>query len=242
MSGSATQEVFEKVLARPVVTEGGEHPAAVHLWWSAPGQGDRVVQIYIDGELVDVTVSPPQREAWVLCDRGRAHRIELLAVGVDEPECLWVERLELLNSWEPAVVGELGFSVIRDERLAVESVVSVLDGGVMIDEGALWPADAHRGGMGAVFGVGEFGYDAVTGVGLGRGELGMGRLGADGEAWRWFRNDLAVGQHSLEVVVEDRTGQIISGPAPVGEFLIEALPVAASKFEIVSDFTLGWSV
>jgi hypothetical protein len=236
----ATQEVFELVLARPVVLEGKEHPALVHLWWRAPNQGNRVVQVYMDGRLVEVSQHVEQRELWLMCDRSRSHRFELLAVPIDDPDQIWGSRLDLLKSWDPPVKGELALQIIRDERLPVDTLLSVQSNGQVIDTGALWPSTENRGGFGAILGVGEFGYDAATGPGLGLGELGMGRLGADGRAWQWHRENISAGHYELSVLAKDQSGRLVAQEAELSDVEIEALPSCASEFSIDADFTLRW--
>lgn len=241
MKLSATQDVFELGLARPVVARSGEHPALVHLWWSAPDQGDRLVQVYVDDELVEVSQDPSQRDLWLMCDRSRDHRIELLAVPVSDADGVWRDRPDLLRRWDPAVKSGLSLAVLRDEALPIDTCVSVEVDGQPIDHGPMWPAWEHRGGMGALFGLGAFGFDAVTGPGLGVGELGMGPLGTDGTAWRWARRDLDIGQHVVGVSVRDGTGREVVDPVLVEGVVVESLPAAASSFSIDPDFTLRWS-
>jgi len=241
MGVSITQEVFEVVLAREVVAGGGGISGLMHLWWSAPEQGDRVVQVYLNGELVEVSQDPSQRELWLICDRSHAQRIELLAVPAGDPEGLWRSRSDLLGSCESNINSESCFSLVRDEQLPVDSEVFVAVDGQLIDSGVLWPASEHRGGFGSVFGLGGFGYDGITGPGLGRGELGMGPLGVDGTAWRWRRGDLEEGVHNLSVAVKDQGGQAVADLALLDEVTIEAMPLPATDFSIDSDYTLRWA-
>jgi len=236
-----TQDVFEVVLARPVVVDGGEHPGLVHLWWSAPEQGDRLVQVYIDGELIDMSQDSSQREMWLMCDRSVPHRIELLAVPMTELNILRLLHLEQLRSWDPPVNSEISLALVRDEQLPVDTRVSIEEAKLLIDEGAMWPAEEHRGGFGALFGVGGFGLDAATGPGLGVGELGMGPLGTDGAAWRWRRNDLAVGIHELDVITTDEQGLAVAQELALSPAVVDALPTQASTFSMDADFTLRWS-
>ncbi|HEX7008492.1 MAG TPA: hypothetical protein VF184_00830, partial [Phycisphaeraceae bacterium] len=137
--GAATQEVFELVLAREVAHAGGACGALVHLAWRSGQQADRLVQVYVDGELYDVTSDPAQRQMWLILDRSREHRIELLAVE----EEVWAARPELLGSWRPAVRDAVEVAVLRDESLLVGTRVSVRLDGVEVDEGPMWPADEH---------------------------------------------------------------------------------------------------
>ena len=234
---SATQDPFELTLARPVTLPAGEHPALVHLWWRSAPAGERLVQVYVDDELYDVTADPAHRQMWLVLDRTAAHRIELLAVPMDQA---WQPQADALVAWQPKVRDVARLAVLRDETLTVDTQVRVSVDGKVVNEGPLWPSDAHRGGFGALFGEGGFGFDAATGPGCGVGELGYGPLGADGTAWRWQRHDLKPGSRSLAVKATDRTGQTIA-PGAMQPVMIDHLAPPASQLQIESDFTLHWS-
>jgi len=236
-----SQSVFEVVLIRSVSQASGEHRSLMHLWWSAPGQGDRLVQVYIDGFLVEVTQDTIQRELWLIYDRHTGHRIELLAVPANDPDMIWRNYEEELQSWSPPVNGGLRVGVIRDEGLPIDTRLAVNLDNVNIDEGAMWPSSEHRGGFGALFGLGEFGRDAATGLGLGREELGMGLLGVDGTAWRWRREDAAVGNHTLVIEAIGQAGQELADSLTVSGIEIDGLPSSASTLSIDQDFTLRWT-
>lgn len=235
---AATQDVFELVLARPVVTAAGDHGALVHLWWrTTEALGERLVQVYVDGELADVTAEPTQREMWLLIDRAQGRRIELLAV---DPAEAWRAQPESLVSWQPSVRSAAALALVRDEALPVDARVGVSVDGVLVDEAVLWAGQDHRGGFGALFGEGGFGIDAATGPGLGNGELGMGALGADGSAWRWRRDDLAIGTHALTVTAHDAGGQEAAPPHVLEDVAVDRLPEPTTTPTIDPDFTLRW--
>lgn len=240
-----TQDTFELTLARPVSTQAGEHAALVHLWWRAAQQGDCLVQVYVDGALADVTPDPAQREMWLMCERTKAHTIELLAIPRPSDADLeeydpWQAHPSLLRSWSPPFTQHASLALMREAQLPVDTVVRVDVDGQKLDAGPLWDGSAHRGGAGALFGVGEFGRDEATGPGLGGGELGMGPLGADGSTWRWRRDTLSPGEHSIDVSAVDRTGQPVAPLQALGVITIEALPAAAQTFDVEPDFTLTW--
>ncbi len=240
MSSGITQDVFELVLAAGVRVGGGEHESLIHVWWRAPDQGERLVQVYVDGRLVEVTGDVDQREVWLVGDRGRAHRVDLLAVPVGGVEAIHAEHAGVLGDWEPGLVRDVCVGLIRDERLAVDTRLRVSVDGEGEDAGAMWGPLDHRGGFGALFGEGGFGIDAATGPGLGVGELGMGPLGVDGEAWRWRRGDLEAGDYEVVVGAVDREGQragVDAGPIAVS---VEALPRAGAGLSMDADFTLRW--
>lgn len=233
------QSIFELVLARPVDRPDGEDPQLVHLWWSAPQQGDRLVQVYVDDQLHDVSLWPEQRAMWLMLDRRAAHRIELLGVSPDEACGVWQPRPELLEGWSPAVTDIATQTILRDQALPVHTQLRVSVDGALFDEAPAWPSDTSRGGFGAVFGEGGFGVDAATGPGLGLGELGYGPLGADGSAWRWRREDLAAGDHAIELTAVDHQGQT-AATAFQRTATIERLPSAATSLDFDPVFTLQW--
>ena len=233
---TSTQSIFELTLARPVTHAGGEHPALIHLWWRAPQQGDRLVQVYVDDELHDVTSDPAQRQMWLLLDRAHAHRLELLAVPFDQA---WNAQTALLNGWHPRVHDVARMAVLLDETLPIDTRLTVQVDGEVYDESELWPSNAHRSGFGALFGEGAFGFDAATGPGLGAGELGYGVLGAGGDAWRWRRSDLATEAHELALTAVDRTGQTAAN-SETQSVTIDRLAEPAKQLHVSDGFTLNW--
>ncbi len=234
-SDSATQDVFELVLARPVITEAGEHPRLVHLWWRAPQQGDRVVWVFVDGELADVVWDSEQRELWLSIDRSLPRRIELVAADADDPP-----RRLVSSCWQPSVQSAALVSLVRDETLPVDTRVAVLDGEQVLDDEPMWADGEHRSGFGALFGQGAFGFDAATGPGLGLGELGVGPLGADNFAWRWRRDDLEDGEHALSLQALSRDGETLDAPLELEPATVERLPQPPANLHMQSNFTLTW--
>ncbi|MCC7204884.1 MAG: hypothetical protein IT441_07370 [Phycisphaeraceae bacterium] len=237
---AVTQEVFELVLARPAVGVGGEIEGLVHLWWRAPEQGQRLVQVYVDERLVDVSVDVTQREMWLAVDRGRGHRIELVAVEAERTDLLWREHRWAQGSWEGGFAGGIGVALLRDERLPVDARVVVKVDGVERVNRAMWSSADDRGGHGVVFGLGDFGHDAVSGPGLGEGELGAGALGIDGVAWRWWDGDASAGEHEVEVWVEDGRGRRVSERVGPWTQEVDRMVEGARSVEVTGD-VLRWA-
>lgn len=235
MNQQATQSGLELTLARPVTLPGGDHPALVHLWWRGAVDEGQLVQVYVDGELYDATEDSRHQQMWLLLDRSRAHRIELLAV---DASAVWLAQPEKLASWAPPVEDGVSLTLLRDERLAVDTRVSVELAG-MVDGAPLWPSESHRGGFGALFGEGGFGFDAVTGPGLGGGEFGHGPLGADGTAWRWHRDAPEPGEHALSVEARDESGQRSAQPM-THAVTTDQLAPPPRALQIDQTFTLRW--
>ncbi len=233
----ATQDVFDLVLARPIVTAAGEHPWLVYLWWSAPIQGNRVVQVYVQGELYDVTLDSTVREMVLVLDRTRTNRIELLAVADDDVEAIWRPQPDLLESWQPEVLDVVEVTMVRDEALPVDTHVVAEVGGQAVDSGAVWPNDVNRSDPDDLL---EFAD--VSGLGLGVGGLGAGRLGFDATVWRWRRDDLAVGSHDININAVDLAGQPAADPILLQDVLIDNLPDPVMGLSIDQSFVLSWKL
>lgn len=237
-----TQDIFEKVLARPVLADTGEPDAAlVHLWWSAPLQGDRIVHVFLDGQWADASEDPQQRELWLMCDRRQPHRIELLAGSVSEAgQALSREAASQLKSWNPPVQDFVEAQLLRDSHLPADTRVEVRVDGEVQQTVPLWGDGDSRGGMGAIFGNGAFGDDQLTGPGLGMGELGAGPLGVDGEAWTFRQWHLPAGSHTLELQGVDAQGHMLT-PSRLIPFEADSSPQPARSFEFTPDFKLIWT-
>jgi len=240
VNNDPTQSVFDLVLLRPVDRRDGPDPALAHLWWVAPEQGERLVQVYVNSVLYDVTLHAEQREMWLGLDRRKSLRIELLAVHPDEPRGVWTARPELLQSWSPPMESEAQLALSRDPSLPIDTQITLQVDGETLEQTPLWSAATPRGGFGALFGEGGFGLDGATGPGLGLGELGFGPLGSDGSAWRWRRGDIVDGPHALRVEATDRGGRPVA--LPLEESIeLTSLPEPAKQIEVSDDFTLQWS-
>ncbi len=230
----ATQSVFEMVLAR--WAEHGPRGLA-HLMWRAPEQGDRLVQVYLDGVLYDVSHTIEQREMWLHVEPGRPRRIELMAVPVDRP---WSDHRENLGGWSPGFVSTAELVLLRDESLDVDSRVSVrVDGQSGLGE-RLWRGDEARAGFGAQFGDGRFGHDDVSAPGFSQGEFGYGSFGNDATAWHWRREGLSAGEHTVDATVLDRAGRTIGTLETPRVVAIDAVPMAAKNLRVEPGFTLRW--
>lgn len=237
-----TQDVFELVLARSVMHSAGVDPWLIHIWWRAPQQGSRLVQIYLDGVLTDVTIDPQQREAWIFADRSRPHRVELLAISADDVESIWQARRDLLQTWTPAVRSSATVRTLRDSAWPVDGSMRVAIDGEQIDAVPLWPGTQSRIGFGSLFGLGEFGLDNATAPGLGArdAQLGWGPLGSDATAWPWSADELAPGSHTLSLQPVRADGQ----PFALSQTLsvqISTLPPAPSQQSINGGFVLSWT-
>lgn len=236
MDGRVSQDVFELVLARPTADRGVMGGGLVHLWWKAPREGERLVQVYVNGELAEVSVEPGQCQMWLIVEPGRSHRIELVAV---EGELVWQEWGEALKGWEPAVKDVVELRLVRAKTLLPRAEVRVLVDGQEAERGKLFSEGEGRGGFGALFGLGGFGFDALTAAGLGEGELGVGPLGEDGRWWRGRIEGLEDGEHSIEVEVVDEKGRV-QGRQIMEGVEVEHLAGGAKRVRMKEDWTLEW--
>lgn len=217
-----------------------EHDGLVHLWWREDSTRDRLVQAYVNGDLVDATAQPSQRELWLLIDRSRPNRIELRSVPADASDALWIAPSDRVEYWTPPVTNLAEALVIRDESLPIDTQIEVAVDGRVVATGELWPGEVPRRGFGGLFGLGDFGQDAVSGWGLGRGELGFGPLGTDAAAWRWRDPDLSPGPHTITLTAKDLNGQKRSLQTAL-PLVVDALPDAALSLTAEPDFTLTWT-
>lgn len=226
-------DMIDGVLLRP--TEPDRAQMALLTWSMPPGAG-RLVQVYVDGALYDTTIDPAQREMWLHLDRSRTARVELLAVESAE---VWRDFSSDLATWEPPFVTRAELAIVREESWPIDSRVIVRLDGVDGPGSALWGPDDSRGGFGGLFGIGPFGYDTATSPGHGLGEFGLGPFGSGGAAWRWSRDDLPPGEHTLDLRIEDAAGRTIAVMDP-RMITIDAVPEPPVNLTLDETFTLRW--
>lgn len=241
MTAASTTDVFDLVIARPVIDRFGLETSLVHLWWSAPQIDERLVQVYVNGELIDTTPKPDQNEMWLLVDRAIPARIELLAVNPPVVSMNTPSHLQHTEAWLPVVEDTAAVRLLRDENLPLDTQIIVSVDETAMDRGPLWPADEPRSGFGALLGEGAFGFDSATGPGLGVGELGMGPLGSGGSTWRWRRDDLDSGEHQLRIEARDSSDRSVGDPFTAEVITIERLADPPSQLNVTNEFKLVWS-
>lgn len=232
-----TQEVFERVTARPVFAPDHQHGRLVHLSWSAPQQGGRLVQVYDNGGWLGYSASPVDREAWLLLDAAVHHEIELLAV---EPSDASISLPHWLAGVDPPTRTSARISLLRDTSLPFDSLLQATLDGQATQATPMFAAETPRGGFGAVFGEGGFGYDASTGPGLGLGELGYGPLGIDGDALSWQDATSLPGPHVLTVGLINKEGDPVTGDLEIA-FETVRLPDPPSNVTLHPNLLLTWT-
>lgn len=221
------QSVFEGVTATPVV------PATtglVRLAWQAPGQGDRLVQVYVDGRLHAVTADAATRQMWLTLRRDRACVIELVAVDAAVAWADHRDHLAATANWR----SRAELRLVRDETLPADTRVRVSVDGRRRVERALWSAGDPRGGFGGAFGIGSFGRAYVGFAGAGLGAFGHGPFAVDSHPWRWRSASVGPGPHTIEAQAIDAAGRVVAelteGAVPA--FEADRLPPGAENLRL----------
>lgn len=227
------QDIFSHVLLQPM--DAG-HPGRALLSWRVTEPGDWLTQVYVHGELYDVTMDAGQREMWLHLDRQQDARVELAAV--DEADA-WTDRADELSGWG-GMVTSVKLALVRDEALPTDAQVVVSVNGQEEPARRLWGDGDGRSGFGALQGIGQFGYDSATAAGHGLGDLGAGPHGSDALAWTWQRMNLPSGEHTIEAIARDGAGHTV-GQLPAKTVQIDALPQAAREVRMADGFVMTWT-
>ncbi len=239
-SNEITGDCFESVVVRPVISMGVEHRRLVHLCWRTVESCDRLVQVYIDGLLSDVTNEPSQSSMWLSLDRSRAHVIELLSVPVTRRGDIHrSHRDKLWRRGEQPDDTCLSASLSRVNTFEPDTRIRVYLDGELRAESALWDVSVCRTGFGNLFGEGGFGFDGASGPGLGLGSLGGGSLHDISSFWTWRSPVSAPGEHLLTLQAISPSGVLRSPPLTVGCVTAE-IPRAAVDIELGDDGVLRW--
>lgn len=234
MNGEARQDVFERVLVRPIVGDA----SAVLVSWQPGVSAGEVVQVYVNGRLSEVVrrAAGAANETWLPVEPVDEMRVELVATPVERA---WADHSHLLSA-EKAYVTKAAVALVRDEALAVDSrVVVEVDGERDVEE-RLWGSLDARGGFGGLFGYEPFGQGTATGEGHGLDAFGEGAFGSGGRAWRWQRDDLAEGEHAVRVQVVDAAGKTVSEPVE-RTVTVERQPRPAEGVGIEDGDVLVWA-
>lgn len=210
------------------------------LHWQSDDPAGRLVQVYLNGELCEVTDRTDERELWLHLDRSIANRVELIAV---DPAERWLDYRDRLSAFDPRPTTTASLALRRDEALPIDTIVTVEVDGHCADRRPMWGAMDSRGGFGGLFGVGEFGRDEPAGPGIGLGAFGVGSFGADGRAWRWRDDRLPAGAHEIHATARDATGRVLATMTEPDTFTIDPLPTPATLIHETSPtgLTLRWN-
>lgn len=152
-----------------------------------------------------------------------------------------IDLSSLLIGIEPDTQPAAALTILRDVSLPANAMLSVtIDGEPESAHVPLFSPGDARGGFGAVFGEGGFGYDASTGPGLGQGALGFGPLGSDGVALHWRDESLSQGSHTIDLLLEDQAGQPAT-PIQTLDLTIDRLPQPPVDVSLNEAFKLTWT-
>lgn len=204
---------FERILVRQVTATDPMHRALFHLGWSAPTQGERVVQVYANGQLDAVTFHSAQREVWLLYPRGRARSLELIAVA---PADAMVSRC-VDDAVAPGAYGCASIALGYDPAQTRGTMACVT---VDSSEPMCAPLRPTRR--------------------INSGEHRPGASGPEGYVWRWRSEPLPAGDHTLAVTQRDAIGRTHSPPINERVF-VDRLPAAPCRLAISNGHTLSWS-
>lgn len=219
-----TQTIFEQVLleaARPV------DAGLALLSWQLSDGAERLVQVYLNGQLHDAALDAQQRQLWMQLDRSIDNCVELLAVS---PADRWCDFSSRLSAIDPPIESRATVAIVRDPSLPIDAQVELQVDAMVQRRSALWSALDTRGGFGSAMGLAQFGWDELTSPGLGAAEFGVGPFGSEGRAWRYETDRLGPGSHTLSLSVRDAAGRILGELAQPASVQLETLPRPAVAF------------
>jgi len=175
---------------------------------------------------------------WLVLDRTKPHRIELLAVPEENRDGLWREQPQQLESWQPQISSSAEVQFVRDEGLPIDTALCISLDGVLTDEGRMWPAHITRAGA-----YNESGpiFNGPTGPGLGLGELGAGPVGYGGTYWRWHRDRLPPGEYPIEAATRITTGEDVTTGYNLTAY-IDHLPQPVHSLAVAENNSIGWQI
>lgn len=232
---SPSDSVFEQVLLWPSDPGGADR---LLLQWQAPDQGGRLVQVYVNRRLYDVSPDATCRALWLNLAGYSTAQIQLLAV---DPTQAWLDLASQLPPSDPPVGAEVSVAFARDESWPADGWVDVQLDGASVGGGPLWGSGDSRGGFGVLFGEGLFGFDDRPGAGFGLMPWGEGAFGTDQPTWTWHGTELPAGSHELQLHITDPAGRLIGSlPSPLN---IERTPLGPPPRDLAfgPDFTLTWT-
>jgi hypothetical protein len=230
-----TDSVFEQVLLWPGDPGGADR---LLLQWQAPDQGERLVQVYVNRRLYDVSPDPTCRWLWLnLAGYGFAE-VQLLAV---DPTQAWTNLAAVLQPVTPPTGASVVVSLPRDQSWPADSWVEVQLDGQALGGGPLWDSGDSRGGFGVLFGEGLFGFDDQPGAGFGLLAWGQGAFGTDQPDWAWHADQLPGGSHELQLRITDTPGRLVGTLQDPINLELAPAPAPPADLNVEPDFTLTWT-
>ena len=211
----------------------------IHLRWTTPEAPNNITQIYINRELVAVSEWPLQNELFLYYEEKNDLKFEVIHLNSKKIEHRYQNMKNYLNGWTQQYHKSRDYHLIRDEVFPAGTIIRLLNNESLVDRNELWRSTDHRGGFGSLFGEGLFGEDQATGIGLGRGQLGSGKLGVDGESLTLFTK-LKTGSNLLQAMATDGNNNTLGSPIEIEDVLIREFPNPVINISISSDYALNW--
>jgi hypothetical protein len=226
------------LVVRAVPDRYGHRTPMVHVQWVRSASAvSAAVQVYVDDELQCVVSDPDANHVWLCLDPFGSPRVDVVAVEIDAPHEAWTP----LAPTADTPVDRVMATVERSGSLPIDARVRFTLDDRAIADGPMWDADAVRGGFGSLFGLGSFGIDAATAVGLGNGPLGLGAIDVDGDrlSLRYASPDLPVGQALLRAEFT-ADGRPVAEPVEAMAILDRLAPPPPA-LRLRNDNTLTWT-
>lgn len=233
------EDGIEAMIVRPVFDPHGGRTPMVHVAWRLPPHASNAaVQVYVDDQLVRVETDPRIGETWLSLDPFGSQRIDLQAVDAADPDATW-------TAWPPSEGrpnDRIEVQLLRDKALPIDTQVTFSVDGETIARQPMWGPDDVRGGFGSLFGLGSFGIDAASAVGLGVGPLGVDVLDADSSplCFRWSPPGLPAGTASVTAAFTDRNGHAVANDSTL-DIEVDRLASPPRNLRLASNTTLAWT-
>jgi len=192
-------------------------------------------------ELAAVVLDADQHEIVLALDRSRDHRIELLAIDVDNGAPPWLPCPQALHGWRNVEDGVHRVRIVPDSRLGIDTRVTVSVDGGRPQAVPLFAAGATRLGFAEPSSPDDFAYGGGVGAGLGGGHLGAGPLGLDGCYLVIELASLPPGDRVVTFDAIDPAGVTVLQHADVLNVHAASSPPPAPTVWIDTDFILHWA-
>lgn len=190
----------QQLWATPAFAGRHEDPHLVFLEWADPALAGHALQVYVDDQLACLHLDAAQSSTWLRIDRSQSRRLSALLVPNDEPADLQRATPQRLEPDDPPYPATANLLIARSPAAPDDASLEVRrQPDLPPDTAPLWPGHLGRPGFGGLFGIDDHGFDHATGPGLGRGQLGMGPLGADGVAAQWHDPLAPQGTYTVQV-------------------------------------------
>jgi hypothetical protein len=200
-------------------------PNLVLLHWNST-DNEKLVQVYVNGRLVDATRDPLQRAMLIEIEPDLTSAIEVIPVTPDEA---WVDFSGQLTGFSADDGSRVTLCWPRSGYLPLSSLVTIYgdNGSGVIDDQtplaiiSVWPRQSGKWGWGLDgFGEGGFGFSGSAAPGWEQGSFGIGAFGFDVEMQCWKSPPLVLGAYQFEIRTDDdETGSLFQA-------FIDPLPAA----------------